>query len=92
MDDARANSQPRILKWLRTDVIALNGILGSLEAQSDIFEPSPSALASTLATSAGAGALLVVLEDVRLLLVSALALDSKFGGHVCGCRERGVDD
>jgi hypothetical protein len=31
----------------------------------------------------GAG-LLAVLEDVRLLLESALALDSQFGSHICG--------
>jgi hypothetical protein len=53
---------------LLVDVGAVNGGLGGLETQTDFLVPS--------------AALLGVLEDVRLLLVSALALDGKFGGHV----------
>jgi hypothetical protein len=56
-----------------TNVRALNGGLGRPEAQTDVLVPSPAALADSLALAAG---LLVVEEDVRLLLESALALDS----------------
>ena len=56
-----------------TNVVALNGGPGSLEAQTDVLHPSPATLSSPLGLSA---LLLVVLEDVRLLLESALALDS----------------
>lgn len=55
-----------------TDVRALNGGLGRPEAQTDVLVPSPAALADLVLS----GGLLVVGEDVRLLLVSALALDS----------------
>lgn len=66
---------------LLVDVGSLNGGLGGLETKTDVLVPSS-------ATLAGSGALadaLGVLEDVRLLLVSALALDGKLGGHV-DCR------
>lgn len=68
----------------RTNVVALNGSLGRPEAQADVLVPSPATLANTLAASAGA-ALLVVEENVRLLLESALALHGQLGGHDC-CR------
>lgn len=63
-----------------TNVVALNGGPGSPEAQADVLDPSPAALSSPLGLAA---LLLVVLENVRLLLESALALDSQFGGHDC---------
>lgn len=63
-----------------TDVVALNGGLGGPEAETDVLHPSPAALSSSLGLAA---LLLVVLENVRLLLESALALDSQFGGHDC---------
>ena len=63
-----------------TNVVALNGGPGSPEAQTDVLDPSPAALSSPLGLAA---LLLVVLENVRLLLESALALDSQFGGHDC---------
>jgi len=56
-----------------TNVVALNGGPGSLEAQTDVLHPSPATLSGPLGLST---LLLVVLEDVRLLLESALALDS----------------
>lgn len=56
-----------------TNVVALNGGPGGLEAQTDVLHPSPATLSSPLGLSA---LLLVVLENVRLLLESALALDS----------------
>jgi hypothetical protein len=65
----------------RTDVRTLNGGLGRPEAQTDILVPSPATLSDSLLLGAG---LLGVLEDVRLLLESALALDGQFGSHVCG--------
>ena len=63
---------------LLVDVVALNGGLGGLETQTDVLVPS----AAVLASAGSLADLLGVLEDVRLLLVSALALDGKFGGHV----------
>ena len=63
-----------------TNVVALNGGPGSPEAQTDVLHPSPATLSSPLGLAA---LLLVVLENVRLLLESALALDSQFGGHDC---------
>ena len=63
---------------LLVDVGAVNGGLGGLETQTDVLVPS----AAVLASAGGLADLLGVLEDVRLLLVSALALDGKFGGHV----------
>lgn len=65
-----------------TDVFALNGIPGSAEAETDIFVPSSAALAHC--PRLGRLAALVVEEDVRLLLVCALALDSQLGSHDCG--------
>lgn len=65
---------------LLTNVVALNGGPGSPEAQTDVLHPSPATLSSPLGLAA---LLLVVLENVRLLLESALALDSQFGGHDC---------
>jgi hypothetical protein len=63
---------------LLVDVVAVNGGLGGLETQTDVLVPS----AAVLASAGSLADLLGVLEDVRLLLVSALALDGKFGGHV----------
>lgn len=63
-----------------TNVVALNGGLGSPEAETDVLHPSPATLSGPLGLAA---LLLVVLENVRLLLESALALDSQFGGHDC---------
>jgi hypothetical protein len=63
---------------LLVDVGAVNGGLGGLETQTDVLVPS----AAVLASAGSLADLLGVLEDVRLLLVSALALDGKFGGHV----------
>lgn len=63
-----------------TDVRALNGILGRPEAQTDVLVPSPATLSDLLALALTLG----VEEDVRLLLESALALDSQFGRHDCG--------
>lgn len=56
-----------------TNVVALNGGPGSPEAQTDVLHPSPATLSSPLGLAA---LLLGVLENVRLLLESALALDS----------------
>jgi hypothetical protein len=69
-----------------TDVRTLNGGLGRPEAQTDILVPSPATLSDSLLLGAG---LLSVLEDVRLLLESALALDGQFGSHVCGEQKTG---
>lgn len=63
---------------LLVDVGSVNGGLGGLETQTDVLVPS----AAVLASAGSLADLLGVLEDVRLLLVSALALDGKFGGHV----------
>lgn len=65
-----------------TDVVSLNRGLGCPEAQSNVLVPS----ASSLADSARLGLRLGVEEDVRLLLESALRLNSEFGGHGCGLR------
>lgn len=67
---------------LLVDVVAVNGGLGGLETQTDVLVPS----SATLAGAGGLADALGVLEDVRLLLVSALALDGKLGGHDGGCR------
>jgi len=64
---------------LLVDVGALNGGLGGTETQTDILVPSPGAGVLAGTTS------LVVQEDVRLLLESALRLDSELGSHGC-CR------
>ena len=65
-----------------TDVVALNGGLGGLEAQTDILVPSAARLARASRLRLGLG----VLEDVRLLLESTLRLDGQLGGHGCGWR------
>jgi hypothetical protein len=71
---------------LLVDVAALNGGGRGLETQTDVLVPS----ASVLAGASSLADLLGVLEDVRLLLVSALALDGEFGSHVVGLStERG---
>jgi hypothetical protein len=61
-----------------TNVVALDGGLGGPEAQTDVLVPSPATFSDTLGLAALA---LGVQEDVRLLLESALTLDSQFGGH-----------
>jgi hypothetical protein len=67
-------------EWaLLVDVGTLNGGLGRTEAQANVLVPSPGA--GVLARSAD----LVVKEDVRLLLESALRLDSELGSHFAGC-------
>lgn len=62
-------------RFAHTNVAALNGGLGGTETQTDILVPSSSALAGSGALGLGLG----VLEDVRLLLESALRLDGQFG-------------
>ena len=69
---------------MHTDVGALNGGLGGTETQTDILVP-----AAGLTSLLGLGLRLRVLEDVRLLLVSALGLDGQLGRHVCGVCRRG---
>lgn len=66
-----------------------NRILGRPEAQSDVLVPSPATL-SDLCRLRELRAALVVEEDVRLLLVGALALDCQFGGHDCGGEQSSV--
>ena len=61
-----------------TNVGTVDGVGGGLETKTDVLVPSP----ATLSDSGGLLSDLAVLEDVRLLLESALALDCKFGGHV----------
>lgn len=66
--------------WIEpTDIGTLNGGLWGSETQSNVLVPSSSTLSNSGRLSLRFG----VLEDVRLLLESALRLDSKFGGHVC---------
>ena len=69
-----------------TNVGSLNGGLWCPESQSNVLVPS----SSTFSDSAGLCLDLLVKENVRLLLESAFALDSEFGGHDCdgGCRSR----
>ena len=67
-----------------TDVGTLNGGLWRSEAQTNIFEPSSTSLAALALRRLG----LVVEEDMRLLLESALGLDSQLGGHACDCVTR----
>lgn len=67
------------IPFRRTNVVALNRSLWCPETETDILEPSPATLSYSLGLSALS---LRVGEDVRLLLVSALALDCQFGGHV----------
>ncbi|KAI7150536.1 hypothetical protein KC344_g22 [Hortaea werneckii] len=71
----------RMLRGLdsRTDVRTLNGVLGRPEAQTDVLVPSLATLSLPLRLAAG----LLVLEDVRLLLVGALALHGQLGRHDC---------
>lgn len=61
-----------------TDVVALNGGRGGTETKTDILVPS----AAVLARSGRLGLNLGVLEDVRLLLESALRLNGQLGGPV----------
>jgi hypothetical protein len=68
-----------------TDVGSVNGVLGGLEAQTDVLVPS----ASTLARSGGLRLDLRVLEDMGLLLESTLRLDGEFGSHG-RCRDRRI--
>lgn len=63
--------------------MSLDGVLGSLETQTNILIPSPAALANAVRLGR-LGAALVVEEDVRLLLESALALDRQLCRHDCG--------
>lgn len=62
-------------RFAHTDVAALNGGLGSTESQTDVLVPS----SSVLSRAGGLGLDLGVLEDVRLLLESALGLDCQLG-------------
>ena len=64
-----------------TDEVPINCCLRCSEAQSHVFEPSPSTLSDLLALR---GLRLVVEEDVRLFLVGTLRLDCQFGRHDCG--------
>ena len=66
---------------MHTDIAALNGGLGSPESQSDILVVSSATFSHSLGLC---GSALLVGEDVRLLLESALALDGQFGRHDCG--------
>jgi len=67
-------------EWaLLVDVVSFNGVLWSLESQTNILVPS----SSTLSNSSLCGAGLLGGENVRLLLESALRLDGQFGGHFC---------
>ncbi len=65
-------------KIIHTNIGALNGRSGRLEAQADILKPSSSAPANALSLCAFD---LVVQEDVRLLQKGALRLDGKLGRH-----------
>jgi hypothetical protein len=69
---------------VHTDVVALNGGLGGTETETDILVP-----AAGLTSLLGLGLRLRVLEDVRLLLESALGLDGQLGRHGCGVCRRG---
>jgi hypothetical protein len=64
----------------RTDVGSLNGGLGCSEAQSNVLVPSSASLSSSRRLGLG----LSVGEDMGLLLISTLRLNSEFGGHDCG--------
>lgn len=61
-----------------TNVAALDGSLGGTETKTNILVPS----AAGLARSGALGLDLGVLEDVRLLLESALGLDGQLGSPV----------
>ena len=60
-----------------TDVVPLNGRLGSLEPKTNVLVPSASALPDAALRGAG----LAGEEDVGLFLERALRLDGEFGGH-----------
>lgn len=65
-----------VVRWSsRTDVGALNGGLRGTETQTNVLVPSAATLARAGALCLGLG----VLEDVRLLLESTLALDGQLG-------------
>lgn len=66
---------PNLHYGRRTNVIALDGCLGCLEAQSDVFIPSSLALTDSSVLAALGALVLGVEEDVRLLLISTLALN-----------------
>jgi len=67
-------------EWaLLVNIVTFNGILGRPEAQTNVLVPSLSTSTLCLCSS------LMVLEDVRLLLISALTLDCEFGSHVFDC-------
>jgi len=68
------------LDYHRTDVVAVNGGLGCLEAQSYILIPSSLALSDSSVQASLLWALRAE-EDVRLLLISAFALDCEFCRH-----------
>lgn len=59
-----------------TDVVAVNGSLWCSEAQANILIPSSATLSGTFSLSSG-----FLVEEDRLLLESALALDCEFGCH-----------
>lgn len=67
-----ACASPIFSRASHTDVRALNGGLGRPEAQTDVLVPSPAALADLVLS----GGLFAVGEDVWLLLVSTLTLNS----------------
>lgn len=73
---ARRRNEAHAATVARTDVAALNGGLGGTETQTDVLVPSAAVLARSGALGLGLG----VLEDVRLLLESALRLDGQLGG------------
>lgn len=62
----------------RTNVAAVDGSLGGTETKTNILVPS----AAGLSRSGALGLDLRVLEDVRLLLESALGLDGQLGSPV----------
>lgn len=64
-----------VARFAHTDVAALNGGLGSTESQTNVLVPS----SSVLSRAGSLGLDLGVLEDVRLLLESALGLDCQLG-------------
>jgi hypothetical protein len=68
-------------EWaLLVNVFSINGILWCPEAQANVLVPS----SSTFSCTPRLGCRSVVLEDMRLLLESALTLYGKFGSHVDG--------
>lgn len=83
--DLPSKSDSCRLASLRTNVGAVDGRAWCLEAQTNVLEPSSTTLANSLALRR---LRLGVEKNVRLLLESALGLDSQLGGHVCDCRCR----